>query len=99
MIKLMFKLLLLLVLLAGWVLAALAVHVVRRPGPIPKVGMIQIIPKDSLSFKETWLDMTHWTKTEMNQHELLVKRLEKDEQQWIKDLTKEVEKKVAHLEK
>lgn len=95
MIKFLFKFIIVIFLLAGWVLAAAAVHIVRKPGPIPKLGMIQIIPKDKLTYNETWLDMTHWSKAEMDKHDLLIKRLEQDKQEWIKEITKEVEKKVS----
>jgi hypothetical protein len=99
MIKFMFKFILIVTLLAGWVLAAASVHVVRKPGPIPKLGMIQIIPKDSLSFKETWLDTTHWTRAELDRHEILVKRLKNDKEEWISDLAKRIEKQVLSVEK
>lgn len=58
------------VLLAGWTLAALAVHVVRTPGEVPT-----IVPKDKLDWRDTYVDTTHWTLDDVTNHPAVVEKL------------------------
>jgi hypothetical protein len=58
------------VLLAGgWSLAASAVHVIRTP------SNIAIVPKDRLTFHETWVDTRKWTLADDQAHPAVVARL------------------------
>ena len=83
--KLIFRLLGLLFVVGGWALAAASLHVVRTPGPIPKIGMIHFLPKTNLSYAETWLDTTRWTSDEVNNHPLFKHRLEDaGKSDWLK---------------
>lgn len=73
----------------GWTLAAASLHVVRAPGSMCR-GLIptrlQIIPKNSLSFKETWIDTTKWTSADVAAHPVFVDRLqEANKMELIKD--------------
>jgi len=56
-----FRLVVLLLLVGGWALAAAAVHVVRAPGDLPYVGHIAVLPKEQLSFRQIYVDTTAWT--------------------------------------
>lgn len=62
----------------GWALAAASLHVVRAPGSmcwgyIP--ANIQIVPKNALSFRETWVDTTKWSSADVANHPVFVDRL------------------------
>ena len=62
----------------GWTLAAASLHIVRAPGSmcwgyIPT--NIQIVPKNALSFKETWVDTTKWSSADVANHPVFVDRL------------------------
>src|SRR5262249_46731766 len=56
-------------LLAGWGLAALCLHVVRTPGGVA------IVPKDSLGITDTWADVRQWSLDDLSAHQALVSRL------------------------
>lgn len=62
-------------LIAGWALAAASLHVVRTAGPIPKVGGLALVPKDRLTYRETWLDVTTWTDAQVAAHPSLGRKL------------------------
>jgi hypothetical protein len=70
--KWMFRLFVLVLLLAGWGLAALSLHVVLAPGT---PGRLAIIPKDRLGFTDTWADVRGWTIEELPNHPSLITRL------------------------
>jgi hypothetical protein len=62
----------------GWALAAASLHVVRAPGKmcwgyIP--ANIQLVPKNALSFRETWVDTTKWSSADVANHPVFVDRL------------------------
>jgi outer membrane biosynthesis protein TonB len=62
----------------GWALAAASLHVVRAPGKmcwgyIP--ANIQIVPKNALSFRETWVDTTKWSSADVANLATFVDRL------------------------
>ena len=63
----------------GWTLAAASLHVVRAPGSMCR-GLIptsvQIIPKNTLSFKDTWVDTTKWNAADVAAHPVFVDRLQ-----------------------
>ena len=64
-----------LMLIAGWALAAASLHVVRTAGPIPKVGGVALIPKDRLTYRETYVDVTAWTDAQLAEHPSLGRKL------------------------
>ena len=64
-----------LMLIAGWALAAASLHVVRTAGPIPKIGGLALVPKDRLTYRETWLDVTTWTDADLAAHPSLGRKL------------------------
>ena len=64
-----------LMLIAGWALAAASLHVVRTTGPIPKVGGLALVPKDRLTYRETYVDVTTWTDAQLAAHPSLGRKL------------------------
>lgn len=79
--KKLFKLLVVLVLLGGWVLASRTVYLVRAPGKlfnIPKTewaGRFALITKDCMGWRDTYADTSHWTPTDLANHPALVQRI------------------------
>ena len=67
--KAMFRLIVTLLLFAGWGLAASALHVVWT-GEKPIV-----IPKDRLGVKDTYVNTKAWTANDVASHPIIVKRL------------------------
>lgn len=65
----MFKLLVLVTWLAGWGLAAASLHVVRTP------EKVIVVPKDKLTFSETYADIREWTTDDAMNHPQVVARL------------------------
>ena len=79
--KKLFKLLVVLVLLGGWVLASRTLYVVRGPGKfagIPRTewaGKFALITKDCMGWRDTYVDTSHWTPTDIANHPQLVQRI------------------------
>jgi hypothetical protein len=79
--KKLFKLLLIAILLGGWVMASRSLYLVRAPGKfagIPKTewaGRFALITKDSMGWRDTYADTSHWTPTELANHAALVQRI------------------------
>jgi hypothetical protein len=73
------RLFLLAVFAAGWGLAAAAMHVVVVPGPSDSTEenpwKVLLLPKDRLSFHDTYADTRPWTVADVEGHEALVSRL------------------------
>src|SRR5471030_58834 len=69
--KTIFRLIFCLLLLAGWGLAALSLHVVRTNEQIP----VTLVPKDRLGVTDTYVDTRNWTTDDVEQHPELVSRL------------------------
>src|SRR5262245_57633961 len=69
--KTLIRLFVLLLLLVGWGLAALSLHVVRTPDQIP----FTLVPKDELGVTDTYVDTREWTVDELAGHEALVQKL------------------------
>jgi hypothetical protein len=67
--KSLFRLIVLLLLLVGWGLAALSLYVVRTP---EKVG---ILTKSNLHWRDTYVDTRTWTIDDIAKHPVLVDRL------------------------
>src|SRR4051812_6189063 len=62
----------------GWALAASSLHVVRAPGSMlwGKVPLnVQFVPKNNLTFKDTWIDTTRWSVADVESHPDFVQRL------------------------
>lgn len=68
----MFKLFFLLLFVGGWALAAASLHVVRTPNNITTVSLL---PKNDLTFDDTYVDTRQWTMKDVPQHRDLVRRL------------------------
>lgn len=61
--KTMFRLIVLVLLLAGWSLAALAIHVVRGAN-----NRIVVIPKQSLGYHDIYVDTRNWSLDDVANH-------------------------------
>jgi hypothetical protein len=79
--KKLFKVLLVLVLLAGWVLASRSLYLVRAPGKfagIPQTewaGKFALITKDCMAWRDTYADTSQWSPTDIASHPALVQRI------------------------
>jgi hypothetical protein len=68
--KTLFRLIVLVLLVAGWGLAALSLHVVRAQG-----DRIVLIPKQRLGINDTYVDARQWTIQHVANHADLVERI------------------------
>ena len=94
--KKLFKLLVVLVLLSGWVLASRSLYLVRAPGKllgIPKTewaGKFALITKDCMGWRDTYADTSRWTPSDLSNHPVLVQRIkESGHKDLISHLTEE----------
>lgn len=80
------KTILVLILLAGWALAGLSLHVVRlTEGTVP----IGVIPKNRLGITDTYVDVRTWSATDLPAHADFVKRvIATDKAHWLKHIAK-----------
>ena len=69
--KTIIRLIVCLLLLVGWGLAALSLHVIRTPDEIP----ITLVPKERLGITDTYVDTRTWTLKDVSQHPVLVQKL------------------------
>ena len=67
--KTLFRLVFCALLLAGWGLAGLSLHVIRTP------TAIGLIPKSRLGVIDTYVDTRHWKMSDVADHPLVVKRV------------------------
>src|SRR3954463_16225440 len=67
--KKLFRLIVLALLVGGWTVAALALHVVRDG------NRIVVIPKQQLNCHDTYVDTSKWTLDDVARHPMVVKRL------------------------
>lgn len=72
--KTMFRLFVLVLLLAGWSLAALSLHVVRTPGEVSTLP-VTIVTKEKLGVNDIYVDTTKWTLDDVPKHPDVVERL------------------------
>lgn len=70
--KTAFRLLVTILLITGWTLAALALHVVYAPG---NPGRLAVIPKERLGITDTWCDTRQWKAEDLPQHSTVIARL------------------------
>jgi hypothetical protein len=68
-VKIIFRLIVLVLLLLGWGIAASALHIVRTP------NTLTVIPKDRLHHRDTYADTRNWTLDDVPNHAPLVRRL------------------------
>ena len=67
--KKIFKFLVFILLIGGWALAALSLHVIRTP------QKVIVVPKNRLHYEGTYVDTRDWTPDDVKNHEALVERL------------------------
>jgi len=70
--KKIFRLLVAVLLIGGWTLAALAVHVVVAPG---NPGRVIVVPKSQLGIRDTYVDTRAWTIGDVTSHPQVTERL------------------------
>jgi hypothetical protein len=66
-------------LIAGWTLAAMSLHVVQT------AGGIQLVTKNQVGFADTFVDARNWSRQEEEQHAALYQRLRQLEKTAILD--------------
>jgi|GEM_PF-7134026 len=69
MIKTFLRLVFMTLLLAGWGLAAVSLHVIRTP------DRVALIPKQRLGFADTYVDARTWKLDDLQAHPALVRRV------------------------
>jgi hypothetical protein len=75
-VKSLIRFLSVMLILGGWGLAALALHVVRTPDPSnPQESKLVVIPKNELDWKETYVDARGWTMADVSDHRMLMLRV------------------------
>ena len=67
--KKLFRLIVLVLMLGGWVLSALSLHIVRDG------SRIVVIPKQHLDYHDTYIDTTKWSLDDVAKHPSVVTRL------------------------
>jgi hypothetical protein len=70
--KKILRVLLVVLLLGGWSLAALALHVVVAPGSPARVI---VVPKNQLGIRQTYVDTRKWTIGDVSSHPEVTRRL------------------------
>lgn len=63
----------------GWALAAASLHVVRAPGTMVFGYVpfkVQLITKNAITFRETYVDTTKWSVADAEAHKDFVNRLD-----------------------
>ena len=73
--KKLFVFVMFLFLVAGWALAAASLHVVRTEGSIPKVGGARLVPKERITYRETYLDVRGWSEAAVAAHPSLGRKM------------------------
>src|ERR1700753_3784939 len=68
--KSIFRLIVLVLLLAGWAMAALAIHVVRGTN-----NRIVVIPKQTLGYHDCYVDTRSWSLDDVSNHPTVVNAL------------------------
>ena len=73
--KKLFLFVMFLFLIAGWALAAASLHVVRTEGSIPNVGGVRLVPKEQITYRETYLDVRGWSEAKVAAHPSLGRKM------------------------
>lgn len=68
-VKTLFRMVVVVLLLAGWGLAALSLHVIRTP------QTVTVVPKNRLGLSDTFVDTREWTLEQAGGHARVVERL------------------------
>ncbi len=66
------------IMFGGWALAAASLHVVRAPGTMVYGYVpvnVHVIPKNTLTFKDTYLDTTKWSVADVQSRPTFIDRL------------------------
>jgi hypothetical protein len=71
--KTLFRLIVFVLLVAGWGLAATALHVVRTTGTASREFIV--VPKNRIGIEDTYVDTRAWTLDDVSNHAGVVRRL------------------------
>jgi hypothetical protein len=75
-VKTIFRLFVLTLMLSGWAIAAMCLHVVRTPNPNdPTSSKLVVIPKARLGISQTYVDARSWTMADVPSHAALITRM------------------------
>ena len=93
--KSIFRFVCLLLILSGWIVAGLCLHIVRTPDPDnPQQSKLVMVPKNRLGINDTYVDARGWTMQDATEHPMLILRLlEADKQDQLKFLADPKSKK------
>jgi hypothetical protein len=62
--------------LSGWIVAALCIHIVRTPDPNnPRDSKIVVVPKNRLGVHDEYVDARTWTMADVPDHATVVLRM------------------------
>jgi hypothetical protein len=62
--------------LSGWAIAAMCLHIVRTPNPNdPSSSKLVVIPKARLGISQTYVDARSWTMADVPAHAALISRM------------------------
>ena len=74
--KSLFRFVVLVLMISGWLLAGLCLHVVRtRDLNDPKQSKLVVFPKERLGISDTYVDARNWTMADVPAHGVLVLRM------------------------
>lgn len=73
--KTLFRLVVAVLLIGGWALVTLAMHVVRGVDPADGSDRWLVVPKSRLGIEHTYADVRAWTPYDVGRHTGLVRRL------------------------
>jgi len=71
--KTLFRLIVFVLLVAGWGLAATALHVVRTTGTASREFIV--VPKNRIGIQDTYVDTRGWTLDDVSSHKAVVDRM------------------------
>ncbi len=73
--KSLFKLIILILFVVGWALAAGAVHIICTRKPDGSGMRVILVPKDRIRYENTYADIRNWTLNDVAAHPNLTRRL------------------------
>ena len=74
--KSFFRLIAFCLLVGGWALASASLYLVRSPGgKFEQIGKLALVPKDHLTYRDTYVDTRHWSSGDLEKHACVVARL------------------------
>jgi len=99
-VKSIFRFIFLVLMVSGWALAALCLHIIRVPDPEnAKQSKLVVIPKQRLGINDTYVDARGWTMADVPDHRMLVlEMMNADKQDELKYLTNPKNKQSVEIQ-